>query len=390
MENESQFDELLIRYLSNETSQSEGAAILEWMQADVQNRQRFEKMQRVWRLVGVQKEAGLVDVEKEWERFKTTANNRWLKTVPLSQPEPVHPEIEGEHFIAAHRMRNRIKVAVAVAASAVIVLGMIWMMEGQQKKSGPAFVKAITVMPDKPQVVTVHEKNTSGVVRHLILQDGSEILLANNSEVTYRQPFADGRRDITLFGKAEFRVSKDMSKPFTVYSGDILTTVLGTAFSVTYFKGASQIIVALYAGKVVVRAADTMERKLKKDYYLLPGQQLLYNQKDYTAVLKRMTRRRQNDRNQINGYDLSKDNPTIPNGEGGSWYMFNNQSLAQVFNQLADMYSIRIDYSADDVRNKYFIGKFGKTDSLEKILKQIAVLNNLTVVKETNKYIIRK
>ncbi len=390
MENESQFDELLIRYLSNETSQSEGAAILEWIQADVQNRQRFEEMQGVWRLVGVQKEAGLIDVEREWEQFKTTANNRWLKTVPLSQSEPVYPEIEEKHFIAAHRMRNRIKVAVAVAASAVIVFGMIWMMEGQQKESGPALVKAITEMPDKPQVVTVHEKNTSGVVRHLILQDGSEILLANNSEVTYRQPFADGRRDITLFGKAEFRVSKDMSKPFTVYSGDILTTVLGTDFSVTYFKGGSQIIVALYAGKVVVRAADTMERKLKKDYYLLPGQQLLYNQKDYSAVLKRMTRRRQNDRNQINGYDLSKDDPTIPKGEGGSWYMFNNQSLAQVFNQLADMYGIPIDYSADDVRNKYFIGKFGKTDSLETILKQIAVLNNLTVLKEANKYVIRK
>jgi hypothetical protein len=70
--------------------------------------------------------------------------------------------------------------------------------------------------------------------------------------------------------------------------------------------------------------------------------------------------------------------------------MFNNQPLAKVFDQLQDMYNVEIDYTAEEVRNKYFIGKFNRTDSLERILGQIATLNNLKVVKESGKFMIRK
>ena len=61
-----------------------------------------------------------------------------------------------------------------------------------------------------------------------------------------------------------------------VRSGEISTTALGTEFSVTAFEGTDSIIVRLYEGKVVVKAADRAVSTMKKEVYLLPGQEFVY------------------------------------------------------------------------------------------------------------------
>lgn len=70
--------------------------------------------------------------------------------------------------------------------------------------------------------------------------------------------------------------------------------------------------------------------------------------------------------------------------------MFNNQSLEQVFDQLALLYNVDIVYSKKDVFNIYFIGKFNKSDSLEAVISQISAVNNLTVTRQNNKFIIAR
>jgi hypothetical protein len=73
-----------------------------------------------------------------------------------------------------------------------------------------------------------------------------------------------------------------------------------------------------------------------------------------------------------------------------NWYMFNDQELADVFDQLSIIYNVEIQYSSSDLRNKYFIGKLDKHDSLNEILKDIALLNHLSVIEREGCYIIRK
>lgn len=75
------------------------------------------------------------------------------------------------------------------------------------------------------------------------------------------------------------------------------------------------------------------------------------------------------------------DNPSVPKLGRGSWYMFNNQPLEQVFNQLEGMFNVDIAYTRKDISKIYFIGTFNTSDSLDDILKQISVLNNLKVTK---------
>jgi hypothetical protein len=85
------------------------------------------------------------------------------------------------------------------------------------------------------------------------------------------------------------------------------------------------------------------------------------------------------------------DDPSLPKNKG-SWYMFNNQPLSEVFDQLGSMYNVEITYNKKEIANIYFIGSFEKTDSIGKILSKIAITNNLkiTKAKEGNKYSLHK
>jgi hypothetical protein len=69
--------------------------------------------------------------------------------------------------------------------------------------------------------------------------------------------------------------------------------------------------------------------------------------------------------------------------------MFNNQSLGSTFDALAEMYGVTITYSKTDLNKLYFIGSFEKSDSLDFILKQIASINNLEIIKERSGYSVR-
>lgn len=201
-----------------------------------------------------------------------------------------------------------------------------------------------------------------------------------------------GKREIYLIGNAGFKVAKDRSSPFTVFTGDISTTALGTEFTVTAFKNSESITVRLFEGKVVIKSTKTAKIRLKKNLYLNPEQQLVYNNKNAKAIITSFKRsggdivKTQNNINE----NLVVDNPNIPLHDAGSWFMFNNQSLSQVFDQLKGLYNVEIYYNKIDLKKRYFIGKFEKTESLQQVLQMITSLNGLVSEKRNNAYYIRK
>ena len=68
--------------------------------------------------------------------------------------------------------------------------------------------------------------------------------------------------------------------------------------------------------------------------------------------------------------------------------MYNNQALSQVLEHLAASYGVTIVYDAKDVKQKYFVGQFKTTDSIEMVLKLITKANKLKYTREDNTYII--
>lgn len=311
----------------------------------------------------------------------------------------LHPDLSEQMLYSIHERvgieSGRQKASVirvwtrrlAIAASVILVIGLAWMFFVKDKQER-AITSNLTKKTDNIVFVLRHEVNTSGKEKRIQLPDGSMIVLANKSEITFRQPF-NTERDITLIGKAYFKVAKDKTKPFTVFSGDISTTALGTEFTVTTFKKNNQIIVRLYEGKVVVKAVNKSNKKLKKDIYLLAGQSFVYNSQ-IPAKVKELKIDGIFAPEKIIKQELSFDDPSLPEKIESSYFMFNNQPLAEVFDNLSALYSANIIYDKKDVESLYLIGKYNRTDSLETILKRIATVNNLKVTKENDAFIISK
>ena len=94
--------------------------------------------------------------------------------------------------------------------------------------------------------------NAGEAIRNITLPDNSIIGLSPASSVSYDNSFNTGRRDVSLTGKALFKVAKDSTRPFTVHAGDISTTVLGTTFMMSTLER-NKVHVKLFEGKVLIR-----------------------------------------------------------------------------------------------------------------------------------------
>lgn len=115
--------------------------------------------------------------------------------------------------------------------------------------------------------------NPRGVRRKLTLSDGSVILLNGESKVEINKQFSANRK-VFLEGEAFFEVVKDPENPFIVVTDGLETSVLGTAFTVSAYKGKPQ-TVAVKEGKVKV--IEAFDQNPKKDNFLLANEQLTYN-----------------------------------------------------------------------------------------------------------------
>lgn len=265
----------------------------------------------------------------------------------------------------------------AAAASILLVLAI-----GIKYSSNNNIDKNKTVVKSAELETINIVKNDTKNTKKISLPDGSEVQLKPKSELSYMSTFEKNKRDVYLKGEAFFIVAKDKTKPFTVYSNAVATTALGTRFNVSSFENKNVVSIKLFEGKVVVKSADTVHKVLKNDLFLLPGDELIYYKINESVTIGSFK----------NDTSIAAIKKTIKQTglTGDNWYMFNNQSLPKVFDQLQVMYHKKIIYSKADLENITFIGKLDKTDLLDDVLKSIALLNHLKIEKNTNGYIIRK
>lgn len=106
---------------------------------------------------------------------------------------------------------------------------------------------------------------------YIHLPDGSTVTMKEGSKLTYSPAFGKGNRDVILSGEAFFDVVSNPEKPFRVYTGKIVTTVLGTAFNIHAFPNEDQVKVTVQHGKVAVGDGDRVYQQIT------PNQQLTVN-----------------------------------------------------------------------------------------------------------------
>jgi ferric-dicitrate binding protein FerR (iron transport regulator) len=198
---------------------------------------------------------------KEWldyianDKNNTTIRGLIDETLEAAMPGYEQPAEKAEKIfntIIAHKspgtvsgiVRMNILKWTAVAASVILLAGLsLFYLIKQNNKSGSDKQPAHDLMMVKAPV-----QNR----RYILLADGSRVILHQGSTLTHPPVFTGNTRDVYLSGEGYFDIKHDDKKPFVVHTGNIKTTVLGTAFNISAYRDQSSVIVTVTRGKVRV------------------------------------------------------------------------------------------------------------------------------------------
>jgi len=204
----------------------------------------------------------------------------------------------------------------------------------------------------RPYVPTT-EYASAGEKNTFLLPDNSEIVLNSASEINYKKWNWDNERSLELEGEAFFKVAK--GEKFTVVTDLGKVTVVGTQFNIKARN--KNFEVECYEGKVKVAFG-------KKTIFLAKGQNI---------VVQNNTK--------IEAIPLSDLQPSWLGGE----IKFNNNSLAEVVEELERQYSITIESTMDS--DESFTGTL-PLNNPDTALQIICKTYHLKYEKATNQRII--
>ncbi len=334
-----------------------------------------EELEKVKNALRLQNDLSEILDEDEWDQFVATdqlngdISNDLLRNLRKEYQQP-------GSILVVSMMK---KIAVAAALIGIAFVG--WWVFNINLKSSEVLQVEIASTQKNPRWIV--NDNHSGKPITITLSDQTKIVLYNNSQIRYQDSFLVNRRDVELIGEGDFAVFKDKSRPFSVRSGEVSTTVLGTIFNIKTFEKTGSIRVRLFEGSVLIKR-ETLVGK-RDSLILKPGQEYLLDKPQNHSVVRLMMLPDSKSRSNPAKNKLGSSVVVVNN-----WFQFDNQSLPDVLDQLEEMYGVRIEYKRMEIQNMYFIGKFEKGDSLQNILETIATLNRLHLRKEAGKFIIAK
>lgn len=216
--------QLLIRYLDNEATDSEIATVKEWLSQPA-NQAYFEGLKQLHAKVTDTQYAipAKVNIDAAWQKVEG-------RTTKKGKPK----------FTVVKRTTDK-SLWLKIAAVLVIGFSIFWW-----------FSNSGVNLPETIAFKTMEAKDSALLVS---LPDGSRVTLNANSSITYPETFEGGARNVSLNGEAFFDISRDTTKPFTIEAGDANIRVLGTSFLVQNIKD-SGVVVSVATGKVRLTKKD--------------------------------------------------------------------------------------------------------------------------------------
>jgi transmembrane sensor len=227
--------ELIVRYLSKETSEDETILVRRWLMAHPEAADRLRVFLARLDDEAVRPIAPSVDAEWNALQARVRAHEGEEYRVVAPRSTPTAP-------VQAVRRSSRWRRAGAIAAAASVVLAaaLTYALVDRVPKARPSTA-------DRNTYVT-----GAGERSDLLLADGTRVRLAPGSQVRVAADFGAARRDVYLDGEGYFEVTHDESRPFTVYAGNTSVRDIGTAFSVRSYAADSAVQVVVREGEVAV------------------------------------------------------------------------------------------------------------------------------------------
>ncbi len=214
-------DELLIKFLLNESNSEENDEVNNWLALSNENRLYFAQLEKIWVESKKMSSKSDVDVEAAWVKFKGKTN-----AVPTVKLSPT-------------RTWMRI-AALFIFAIGSLTLYTIYKSQGYT------------------------DVNTNGQVLSQVLPDGSELTLNKFSHIKFANNFEKNRSVELDSGDVFFKVEKDKSKPFIIKIDKIAVQVVGTSFNIKHLKQQTEVVVETGIVKVSLGTSEVLLRKGEK------------------------------------------------------------------------------------------------------------------------------
>jgi transmembrane sensor len=209
----------MARYMAGEMNMKEEIAFRDHLEHNVEQHSELIQMEQSWKYINEYPSQGERDTGKAWDKLYKRLEADGLLDEQV--PERVNP---------------RLLPALRIAASILLILAI----------GIPAVYLGYLRNATGGSVDRYHsEKGVSTVD----LPDGSRVFLNQGAEITCPHGF-EQERTVELRGEAFFEVMSDPVNPFTVRSGNVVVSVLGTSFNVKRMPETDDVEVYVESGKV--------------------------------------------------------------------------------------------------------------------------------------------
>lgn len=289
-----------------------------------------EELQDLKSLMDTTSDQELRDIlMSEWDKFDHYS--------PLPD-EKVEKLYEKMNIKGGNVHRNRVSLKnywMQIAASILfIIAGSLTVLTYMQNKT-------ISSLAEQNVVIRSGDYGKSLVT----LPDGTIVYLNAKSSLTYSQDFGRESRNVALSGEGFFEVKKDMKKQFTVKTGYMDITVLGTKFNVYAYQDKDIVEMSLVEGSVNIATVLPPYKNIN----VKPNEKVTYYKK--TGELKH-----ESTSNEAETAWMKKE------------LVFRSEKLENVFSCLSRKFAVSFNVEDESLLDDIYTGAF-EDENIESILK---------------------
>lgn len=323
-ENQPITEDLLGKFLAQETDAQESALVENWLKQDKNHQKELDDYQFIWQQVASLKEEKPVNIDAAWNKVKSKiASPKETKIIEFTPKK--------------HVFFSPIRIAAAIT---LLMAGIL------------------AVFLNKKETEIISLKTTNQTLEKT-LPDGSVVFLNTNTNLSYPADFEGDTREIQLSGEAFFKVQRNESKPFIIHANGSDIRVLGTSFNVKAYT--KNVKVSVESGKVEFKHEN-------KQTLLVKGEEAEFEAEKDTIRKAVML-----DKNTF-AYKTKT-------------FVFEDSSLEHVINVLSENYRTKIILKNNNIKTCRLTTTF-TNETLPNALNVIAETLNLKVIPEGEKYII--
>jgi transmembrane sensor len=207
---------------------------------------------------------------------------------------------------------------------------------------------------------TIEVSTTYGEIKHVVMPDGSEVVLNANSTISYKNNWKDNSmREVWLTGEAFFDVRRKNTPAsrFVVHSNHAYVEVMGTQFNVNNRRGETTVV--LNTGKVVLK------NDLQKDTIMMkPGDLVTLTPHRNQAIRQRV-------------------NPTVYSAWKDKKFIFNETPLTDITRLIEENFGMKVIVKSESLKNRKLSGEI-MVDNINVLLEALSKTFDIRIVRDRN------